>query len=332
MPTHGSCASPSVLSPVTTVFPSSNWLQTFQVAGLCVTVSADDEGVATGVNGFARAHWLAATSTTQADVHIVFQRDDAAQTVPTEGAQLKLAQGVAYVTGQTIHIVIDGAALVIPPTTNLQIHLPANASTELISILFAHALHAALRRHGWFELHAACAAEPHSHASFFFVGDSGCGKTTLAMRLAAQGWRYLTDDSLLLNETLTAKPLRRLFALTPQTLAACAIAPTTHAEKQAVEPAQWFGDGALMETQPRSLVFPTLTQQAESEVAELTQATALMRLLRQSPWACFDPLTGKQHLHVLTRLARSTPSYELRAGRDLLEVPDAAAHLLGKLV
>jgi hypothetical protein len=257
--------------------------------------------------------------------------------MPKEEAQLALAQGMAYVANQTIYVLVQGACLTIPASGELHIALPQDATTELVSILFTHALHAALRRHGWFELHSACAAEPTSLASFCFVGDSGCGKTTLAMRLAAQGWRYLTDDSLLLNEQLTARPLRRLFALTPQTMMACAVTPTTQAEKQALEPAQWFGDNCLMETQPRYLVFPLLTPQAKSGLAEsglveLTQATALMRLLRQSPWACFDPLTGKAHLNVLTQLARSTQAYELRAGRDVLDVPDRAATLLGKLL
>ncbi len=57
----------------------------------------------------------------------------------------------------------------------------------------------ALRRCGLFELHAAGVVEPETGGGFLVVGPSGSGKSTLATQLASAGWRYLSDDALLLR-------------------------------------------------------------------------------------------------------------------------------------
>ncbi|NOT61347.1 MAG: hypothetical protein HOP19_14105 [Acidobacteria bacterium] len=316
----------------------THWQQHFDVDGLRLEVCADDDRVAAGVYAFTRSHWVEPGLTSEpAVVAIHFQFNHRLPTLPVGGARLTLAHGVAHVADQTIYIAIADAALVIEPDAPLRICLADADDAALIGILFTHALHAALRRAQRYELHCAALTAPVDGAGVLFIGDSGSGKSTLTMRLAAQGWRYLTDDSVLLRDKadgLRVVPLRRKFGLTPQTLQACGVAETglpSSDDKRFIEPANLFPARHAVQLAPRHLVFPTLTHAAKSRLAPLTQAAAMMRLLRQSPWACFDPLTGRAHLQCLTQLAQSARSWELQAGRDLLEVPEAAAVLLGEL-
>jgi hypothetical protein len=53
----------------------------------------------------------------------------------------------------------------------------------------------------------------------------------------------------------------------------------------------------------------------------------MARLLRMSPWACYDRATAASHLSILASLAANTRGYELRAGRDLLD-PEIAVRVI----
>ncbi len=286
-------------------------------------------------------HWLASVATVepQSATTVAFHTRQVLPALPLKPAShLKLAQGTAYLADQKIYLVIDDATLVLEtvPAATLHVSLSTDTDAEAIGLLFTQALQAALRRADMFELHAAAVASP-AGTGLLFIGDSGSGKSTLTVRLAGQGWRYLTDDSLLLRQhetQLFVTPLRRVFALSPQTLNACGLdsRPSQPAEdKLALEPAALFPAGHIAQFEPRHLVFPRLTQQPHSSLTPLTQANAMMRLLYHSPWACFDTLTSRAHLARLTQLAQTTRAWELNAGRDLLETPDAAASLLATL-
>ena len=83
---------------------------------------------------------------------------------------------------------------------------------------------AALRRLGLYDLHAAALIEPESGAGFVFPGVSGSGKTSLSIRLAAAGWRYLSDDMLAAAECeggVEVLPLRQPFQTDDAALAGC---------------------------------------------------------------------------------------------------------------
>src|SRR5258705_8620687 len=82
------------------------------------------------------------------------------------------------------------------------------------------AICAALRRYGLFELHSAAVASPGAQTGVMIIGPSGSGKSTLTLQLAAAGWRYLSDDELLLSlseNEVKARSFRRPFAITENT-------------------------------------------------------------------------------------------------------------------
>lgn len=200
----------------------------------------------------------------------------------------------------------------------------------------------ALRRCGLFELHAAGVVEPRSGVGLLIAGPSGSGKSTLATQLASAGWRYLSDDALLLHDAgglVEACALRREFAVTEQTVAAGVLggfeellnepAPFDPLKRR-FKPHDIFPEGFAQSCAPRALLFPVITHEALSRARRLTQAETMRALLRLCPWACYDKPSAGAHLALLARLARQAAGFELSAGRDLLgDAAHSAEYLRG---
>ena len=205
---------------------------------------------------------------------------------------------------------------------------------------FSYGLQAALRRAGAFDVHAAGAVEPLSHAGALFVGASGSGKTTLTLRLTEAGWSYLSDDMVVLRETpaaLEAEGLRRLFAVadtsiigSSSTRLSAALGPQVASDpsKRRLEPETVFPKSRAASCQPRVLFFPRIVDQTETTIKKIEARAAMEQLLRHCPWATYDTHSAPDYLRVLARLANQCCAYELAAGRDLLLQPERAADLL----
>lgn len=189
---------------------------------------------------------------------------------------------------------------------------------------------AAWRRCGLFDIHAAACIEPLTGAGLLFAGPSGSGKSTLTTRLAARGWRYLSDDSLLLAETegrVEAWGVRRAFALTESALAWGGLPRLKEAAtepapfdplKRRFQPREVFPEGFAEKCAPRVLFFTALTHERETRCLELSQHEAMSRLLRMCPWSCYDRPAARGYVSALAALARQSVPYELLAGTDLL--------------
>lgn len=207
---------------------------------------------------------------------------------------------------------------------------PASRERSALARLVFEATMVALRRCGLFELHAAGLVEPESGGGFLVVGPSGSGKSTLATQLASAGWRYLSDDALLLRggpELVEAYALRREFAVTEQTVAAGVLEgfeSLLHEpmpfdpHKRRFKPHVVFPEGFADSCVPRAIFFPVITNEPVSRARRLTQAETMRGLLRMCPWACYDRPAAATHLGLLARLARQAAGFELHAGRDLL--------------
>lgn len=205
---------------------------------------------------------------------------------------------------------------------------------------FSYGLQAALRRAGAFDVHAAGVVEPVSGAGALFVGASGSGKTTLTLRLTEAGWRYLSDDMVVLHETATtleAEGLRRLFAVAGTSVvgssstrlnAALGTPVNSDPSKRRLEPEAVFPESRAKSCRPSALFFPRVVDLPKTTIEEMTPRAAMQQLLRHCPWATYDACSAPNYLRVLARLANQCRAYELSAGRDLLLEPERAADLL----
>ena len=242
--------------------------------------------------------------------------------------------GTCYTDGRTSYIDIDRSVVAIglPDRAAVEVWIdgPLPLESPALTRLVTYALSAALRQRRRFELHSAAVVDPESGAGVLIAGPSGSGKSTMAVHLASAGWPFLTDDVLLLGaepDGVTAWPLRRRFAITPETYAASGFLQARTAledleiqeGKRPFAPHEVFAGGFRDCCRPGVLLFPELTGAARTDVARLATGDTMARLIRMSPWSCYDRATAPQHLEVLSRLARQTTGYAVRAGRDLLE-------------
>jgi hypothetical protein len=187
-------------------------------------------------------------------------------------------------------------------------------------------------------LHAACLLpDAENDSAILFVGESDRGKSTLAYSLVRQGWRYLSDDAVLLRddgEAVSAIPYRRSFGLD-------AVAkeyfpelrshgPTQLAEldKLCVDAEVYHGGQRAEYAVPKVLVAPAIVDAATSRLEPLSQKEALHTVLRQSGLLTLDPQRTPMHFDSVVRLCAQARLFRLEAGRDVLELPANVARLL----
>jgi len=223
---------------------------------------------------------------------------------------------------------------------DLWVDQPYDVSSAKVVQLISHALSPALRRCGVFEIHSAGVIPPGCSRAMMILGPSGSGKSTLSSRLAKCGWRYLSDDILLLQDcgkSLKVGAFRRFFALTAETLAAVDLPQeflneSSEVVKERITPQEHFDSDPIEQATPGYMIFTHVTREPQSRVVSLNSAEAMTRLLRLCPWASYDEPTSEEHLRILARLANTTSAFALHAGTDILNEPTLAAHLIQQTI
>jgi len=253
--------------------------------------------------------------------------------------------GTCHTDGGASYIDIDGSMIAIgrPGLAEVEVWMngPLALDAPALTRLVTYALSAALRRRRLFELHSAALVDPQSGAGVLIIGPSGSGKSTQTVHLAAAGWPFLTDDVLVLRQEaggIEAWPLRRCFAITSDTFAASRFLQTRTSfdhiavqddDKRLFVPHGVFTAGFRDNCVPGTLVFSELSGGSRSRVSPLSPGEAMARLIRMSPWSCYDRTTAAGHLAVLSALARQARAYSLLAGTDLLDAETSTNLIAG---
>jgi hypothetical protein len=265
--------------------------------------------------------------------------------LPPEHHAFEVPRGQCYTSGEEHFLDIDGSRIAVYPAASrlvcvwLGTTAHARHPVAIVNTL-SYVIQAALRRSGLYVLHAAGVVEPQTGAGLVVVGNSNSGKSSLTIRLASAGWRYLSDDMLVLSgeadAACEAYALRRIFSVSAASLAGCELngleaalgAPAnSDPTKRKLEPRITFPGSFVESCRPRVLLFPTLTGEAASRLGKITRGEAMARLIRQCPWASYDTGTAREHLRVLGMLAKQSDSFTLDAGRDLIEDASRAPKL-----
>lgn len=271
----------------------------------------------------------------------------AAPSLPAGLKSFSVPHGQCYVEGEGFHLHVDDSFITVAPPGLKRVDVwfgstaRARRPVAIVNVM-AYALQAALRRSRLYDLHAAGVVEPATGRGFIFPGFSNSGKSSLTVRLAGSGWRYLSDDMLVLEETdggVQARGLRRLFSVSAASIAACRPARLDEAlgtpvasdpSKRRLDPAIAFPEGRAESCRPSVICFPTITGESESRLRAIGQPEAMAQLIRLCPWAGYDVSSSRGNLAVLSRLARQAKSFLLLAGRDILDDPSLAPRLLAE--
>jgi len=320
----------------------------YAIAGRCILIEAQDAWSAEAVsNLFVR--WflnpLDANGSVPPDATVRIKFGTLPPRIPDGLLEFSVPEGgVCHTDGQSFYLDFAGSLVVIGPGTlpNIDVWITRRykfGSTILAQII-SQAFTAALRRCDLYEFHSAAVVPPRNDKALLIAGPSGSGKSTLTMQLAACGWNYLSDDTLLLDNNergLEVYALRKFFALKADTIAALELSQLTPASatlgvKKRVTPRELFPAVQIQRARPGGILFPTLTQKISSQMRRLTAAETMTRLLRLCPWAGYDKPTAGEHLRVLGDLARECVAFDFLAGTDLLADRKLAADLLSKIL
>jgi hypothetical protein len=196
-----------------------------------------------------------------------------------------------------------------------------------------------LRPLGLYSLHAAGIVS-NTGVGVLIIGPSGSGKSTLAIGLAREGWRYLSDDAVLLRfqaEAIEALALRKHCYIDADAAVSAGEIPLgEEAPDSAGRPRrrvcleEFYPAQYIARCLPQVLLFSRIVPDEQSTLLRLDRIHALRHLLAASGPQLFDRGTMPEHLESLKRLVQQTATYELRAGLDLYRDPRTLTLLLNE--
>ncbi len=207
-------------------------------------------------------------------------------------------------------------------------------SYGVLEDLIAIALSPHLRRRGKFLLHAFAAAR--EGRALLLVGDVGAGKTTTGLALLQSGWRLLSNDSPIVDESGDILSYPGLLAAYPDTmqrfsatraLVTGETAPT--GQKITVAAEALWPDIWTKRATPVAICFPQIDPGGEHRLQALTPPETLRRLLPHAieQW---DKEMIPTHLVLLRRLAETTRAYTLHLAPDISTLPGLLEQLISE--
>jgi hypothetical protein len=204
--------------------------------------------------------------------------------------------------------------------------------------LASAALTTLFRRQGRYPVHAAAVASPDAGVGVLIVGPPMAGKTSLALNLARRGFRWVTDDKLLVSATDDGRvQVEGLFRPSnvdpwlgrwfPEFQGLEEREPAhPHSAKRIVDVERYYGRAAIPGVVPTHLLFPTVVDTGPTVAEPLDADGAFRALLEQSP-VVNDRGEARAQLALLGRLVRQVRAFRFRQGRDLFESPERLCEL-----
>ncbi len=169
-----------------------------------------------------------------------------------------------------------------------------------------------------------------------FSGDGGCGKTTTALSLVYEGFKYVSDDALFLEELngeIIVHPFYKKFNIDQDLaerfpdVARGKNLPIPEGSKVSVDISQIFPGSSIPYLRPDVIIFPKITSNGKSQLYPLNQMEAYKRLLKQTVLAV-DQEVSRNQLKALEKLVKQTLGFELLSGRDIYKDPKRVISLI----
>jgi hypothetical protein len=280
----------------------------------------------------------------EANLHLSVCLDEQSMKVPSAGREVLQADGFRGIEIRDDFYLTDGLSLfhIQPLKGTAEAYLAPSFFRKPLSLqrnFWAFGLMKLLRAVGIFTLHGAGVLSP-GEQGLIIAGKSGSGKSTLSIGLIRRGWRYLSDDALLLRARrghIEALALRRYFYVDH-----CAASNYTDFAVEETAPDNTGGYRSRIDIEktysgqfvpsciPGILLFPEIVSVSKSTLKQLDNATVLRKLLAESGPQLFDKSMMTQHLELLKQLINQSAVYALQAGSDLYHIPGMLEDLLAE--
>ena len=192
-----------------------------------------------------------------------------------------------------------------------------------------------LKHRGFFGLHAAALVR--DGAGYLLPGDTGTGKTTIALSLLKEGFQYLADDKVLLRREdngITALAFTRRFNIDPNISRYYPelgfledLKPLPGTTKRPFDISRVYQDTFLSRCRPMFLIHLQKTPFPKSRSFPISSNESFTRLVNQTIPSLRKEITEKQ-LQLFADLARGTESHLLQIGEDLNGAPKRFLKLL----
>lgn len=159
---------------------------------------------------------------------------------------------------------------------------------------------------GYFPLHAALVAYS-GHNGVLFIGQSGCGKTTLASGLSSTGLKRITDDMCLLYKDNGR--INSTFCFAQDTM----------------------NISLQQETIPKVVIFPEICFIKRSKLIPITSFEAFIKLINPLPiYIISDRDMISSYFSLLRHLVLQCKTYILRSGIDIKKDPTVIYNIIRK--
>ena len=264
---------------------------------------------------------------------------DPARVVPAAGAPvLRLGAATAHVDAAaaratlhaaagcagTVDLAGGGAELVARPFAESEAEAVAwdlfSMCTVACALLLGR-MHRAL-------VHAAAIVAPDGGA-WLLTGDTHAGKSTTCVNLITAGWRFVSDDHVVLFRDdagrLSVEGWPRRFHLDHGWEEGRPVHVRGEVDPHQRWPGQWLRTAPLA-----GILFPRVQADQPTELSPMGAAEALGSLMRQSPWLLADRAQAPEILAFL-RSACERPAYSLRLGLDTYRDTERLLHVLDPL-
>ncbi len=192
-----------------------------------------------------------------------------------------------------------------------------------------------LKHRGFFGLHAAALVR--DGAGYLLPGGAGSGKTTVALSLLKEGFRYLADDKVLLRNRgngIEALAFTRRFNVDPdigQHFSELSfledLQPLPGSIKRPLDISSVYTNTFVPSCRPTVLIHLQRTPLERSRIHQLSTQESFSRLIQQTIPSMQKDITKKQ-LKLFADLAQGTESFLLDFGMDLYGAPNRLVDLL----
>ena len=307
-----------------------------------VKVRADSQELSGPLKDYLKHH-LVKKGPAQAEISLKYKK--ILSPIPTHaraalryyGLKAFMDQGRTYFTDFRSYLTLEpdgkkAAAFVSPET------IEESGMYFFTHIFFTISLFELLRHHGVFFLHSAGLISPRGK-SYVFPASAGQGKSTLAVYLLREGYKYLSDDTIFLTNStgkVSLTGFEKVSHLPEEVVArfeelkSFKNAPRLESKgKQLVDLELAFPERRVRESKASgAIIFLNKIDGVKSALKPLSKIEAFHLLLGQSPFAYVNPELAQSHFDIFREFLAANRVWVLDSGRDWVENPKVLTNIL----